>query len=675
MTAVTGTTPTIDISSFGLVFFEECAEHLAEMERLLLAIDPGNPDREELNAIFRSAHSIKGGGGIFGFGDMTVVTHELESLLDRVRGGEMGLTRPMVDLFLQATDVIAMQLAGHRDGAPVDRDAIDRVCGALRGLIAEPAAHAAPPAATVCGGAPPSAGAKRYRIDFTPSPDIFCRGIRIENLFDELAGLGGVTVRADVAGAPEIPDLDPELCHCRWELQLETAAPESEIRDIFEFVADDSDLTFTAVDFPPAGPASAAEEPAPRQGAAPAPENRGGREQAEGSIRVGVGKVDQIINQVGELVITQAMLAQLGAVLDPVQFADLHRGLQQLSRNTRDLQESVMSMRLVPISLVFSRFPRLVRDLAAKLGKEVELRLVGETTELDKGLVEKLADPLTHLVRNALDHAIEPPAARIAAGKPAAGTVTLRASQIGGKIVIDVMDDGAGLQREKILKKAAERGIAVGDALTDDEVWQLIFAPGFSTAETVTDVSGRGVGMDVVLRNVQALGGRVGIASETGRGTRITLSLPLTLAILDGLAVAVGREKFIIPINAIVESLQPQAGDIRTVNGTGRVLQMRGEYLPLIPLHELFAIDGAAERPEAGVLVVVDAEGDRVALQVDALVDEQQVVIKSLEENYRKVPGSAGATIMGDGRVALILDVGEITALWRGKSRERAARA
>ncbi|WP_298437159.1 chemotaxis protein CheW [Geobacter sp.] len=674
MTAVSGETPTIDISSFGLVFFEECAEHLAEMERLLLAIDPGAPDPEELNAIFRAAHSIKGGGGIFGFGDMTVVTHELESVLDLVRGGELGLTRPMVDLFLQAADVIAMQLAGHRDGAPVERDAIERVCGALRGLLAGTAAHAAPSVAPLPDG-PPAAEARRYRIGFTPAPDIFCRGIRIENLFDELAGLGGLTVRGEVAGAPQLPHLNPELCHCRWELELETTAPEAEIRDIFEFVADDSDLAITAVDAPTAAPAAGGEEPAPRQGAAPAPENRGGREQAEGSIRVGVGKVDQIINQVGELVITQAMLAQLGAVLDPVLFADLHRGLQQLSRNTRDLQESVMSMRLVPISLVFSRFPRLVRDLAAKLGKEVELRLVGETTELDKGLVEKLADPLTHLVRNALDHAIEPPAARLAAGKPAAGTVTLRASQIGGKIVVDVMDDGAGLQREKILKKAAERGLAVGDQLSDDEVWQLIFAPGFSTAETVTDVSGRGVGMDVVLRNVQALGGRVAIASETGKGTRITLSLPLTLAILDGLAVAVGAEKFIIPINAIVESLQPQAGDIRTVNGTGRVLQMRGEYLPLIPLHALFAIGGAAERPEAGVLVVVDSEGDRVVLQVDALVDEQQVVIKSLEENYRKVPGSAGATIMGDGRVALILDVGEITALWRGKSRERAARA
>ncbi|WP_236685588.1 chemotaxis protein CheA [Geobacter pickeringii] len=519
----------------------------------------------------------------------------------------------------------------------------------------------------------PAAGTTRYRIDFAPAPDVFCRGIRIENLFDELAGLGALTVRADVAAAPELTDLDPELCHCRWRLELETTVPESEIRDIFEFVADDGDLTVTAAEPPAAAPAVAAEEPALRPGSTPAPEGRGGREQAEGSIRVGVGKVDQIINQVGELVITQAMLAQLGAILDPVQFADLHRGLQQLSRNTRDLQESVMSMRLVPISLVFSRFPRLVRDLAAKLGKEVELRMVGETTELDKGLVEKLADPLTHLVRNALDHAIEPPAARVAAGKPAAGTVTLRASQIGGKIVIDVMDDGAGLDRERIMKKAAERGLAVSDTLSDDEVWQLIFAPGFSTAETVTDVSGRGVGMDVVLRNVQSLGGRVTIASEAGAGTRITLSLPLTLAILDGLAVAVGGEKFIIPINAIVESLQPQPGDIRTVSGAGRVLPMRGEYLPLIPLHGLFAIGGAEERPEAGVLVVVDAEGDRVALQVDALVDEQQVVIKSLEENFRKVPGSAGATIMGDGRVALILDVGEITAMWRGKNREQAA--
>lgn len=674
MTAATDTTPAIDISSFGLVFFEECAEHLAEMERLLLAIDPGAPDREELNAIFRAAHSIKGGGGIFGFDEMTVVTHELESVLDRVRSDEVGLTRAMVDLFLEATDVIAMQLAGRRDGAAVEQGAIDRVCEALREVLG---ASTAPPAHPHPAERATAAGTTRYRIDFAPALDVFCRGIRVENLFDELAGLGALTVQADVTGAPELADLDPELCHCRWRLELETTAAESEIRDIFEFVADDGDLAITAAAEtapPPAAvPAAATEESAPRPGSAPAPEGRGGRDQAEGSIRVGVGKVDQIINQVGELVITQAMLAQLGAVLDPVQFADLHRGLQQLSRNTRDLQESVMSMRLVPISLVFSRFPRMVRDLAAKLGKEVELRMVGETTELDKGLVEKLSDPLTHLVRNALDHAIESPAARVAAGKPPCGTVTLRASQIGGKIVIDVMDDGAGLDRQRIMKKAAERGLAVSDALSDDEVWQLIFAPGFSTAAAVTDVSGRGVGMDVVLRNVQALGGRVAIASEAGAGTRITLSLPLTLAILDGLAVAVGGEKFIIPINAIVESLQPQPGDIRTVNGSGRLLQMRGEYLPLIPLHDLFAIGGAEEHPEAGVLVVVDAEGDRVALQVDALVDEQQVVIKSLEENFRKVPGSAGATIMGDGRVALILDVGEIAALWRGRTREQAA--
>lgn len=671
---MTGSTDSIsiDVSKFGAVFFEECTEHLAEMERLLLAIDPDNPDGEELNAIFRAAHSIKGGGGIFGFDDMTVVTHELESVLDQVRGGQLPLTRAMVDLFLGATDVIALQLAGHRGGAAVDQGIIEQTCSGLRALLAqETDAQPAAPGGDRPGESPAKTGTKRFSIAFTPSPDIFRRGIRIENLLDELAGLGELEARADIDDAADLDDFDPELSRTRWHLTLETTASEAEIRDIFEFVADDSDIAITT-DEPVPAPEAACGQTAGRPATAPARESRTDREPAEGSIRVGVTKVDQIINQVGELVITQAMLAQLGAVLDPVQFADLHRGLQQLSRNTRDLQESVMSMRLVPISLVFSRFPRLVRDLAAKLGKEVELRMVGETTELDKGLVEKLADPLTHLVRNALDHAIEQPGVRAAAGKPAAGTLTLRASQIGGKIVIDVIDDGAGLDREKILKKAEERGIAADDSLSDEEVWQLIFAPGFSTAEAVTDVSGRGVGMDVVQRNVHALGGRVQVASEAGRGTRITLSLPLTLAILDGLSVAVGREKFIIPLNAIVESLQPQPGDIRTVNGSGRVLQMRGEYLPLIPLHRLFSIADAEELPERGVLVVVDAEGERVALQVDALVDEQQVVIKSLEDNYRKVPGSAGATIMGDGRVALILDVGEITSLWRGKTKELA---
>lgn len=674
MTATHNQSASIDLARFNAVFFEECAEHLADMERILVALDPVNPDMEELNALFRAAHSMKGGAGLFGFTDLTLVTHELESLLDRVRGNEIRLNAAMVDLFLEARDAIAMQLAGHRDGSAVDLAVIEDVCQRLRSQI-----DGSPPPAGAHDQAPmPVSGDRprfrRLEIVFAPDTDIFQRGVRLENLFNELAQLGDLAVKAELPDVPPFEALDPEVCHARWLFTLDTAAGEEEIREIFEFVAEREQLTICTLD----GQAPLSPTPeeticspgnTPPETAAPplgrraydrdettpgAFGRRGG--ETESSIRVGVGKVDQLINQVGELVITQSMLAQMAGVLDPVLFESIHRGLLQLERNTRDLQQSVMSIRLVPISIVFSRFPRLVRELAAKLGKQVELKTIGETTELDKGLIEKIADPLTHLVRNCLDHGLESPEARMAAGKDPIGTITLRASQVGGRIVIDIMDDGAGLSREKILRKAAERGIPASDAMTDEEVWQLIFAPGFSTAETVTDISGRGVGMDVVLRNVQALSGRVQVSSQPGAGTRVTISLPLTLAILDGLSVAVGGEKFIIPLNAIIESLQPKPEEVKSVNGRP-VVHMRGEYLPLLPLHELFNLETTVTRPETGIVVLVDVEGEKAALLVDALLDEHQVVIKSLEDNYRKVEGTAGATILGDGRVALILDV------------------
>lgn len=674
-----------DISRFNAVFFDECAEHLAELEQILLALDVANPGDEELNALFRAAHSIKGGAGIFGFVDMTLVTHELESLLDRLRTHEMALTAPMVDLFLRAGDAIAMQLAGHRDGSSVDRELIDAICRTLRQQIdqapeAEPAAEAEPVAPAAEPSAP-GGDLRRLQVVFTPEDDLFRRGVRLENLIAELAELGELTSRCELPET-DLATFDPESCLGRWHFTLDTAAPEEEIRDIFEFVADREQLQITVADLPPE-PGTASVAPPPRTAeavgaesgtlfgrrasdrneTAPGAFGRRGPE-AESSIRVGVSKVDQLINQVGELVITQAMLAQMAGQLDPVLFENLHRGLLQLERNTRDLQQSVMSIRLVPIGIVFSRFPRLVRDLAAKLGKQVELRTEGETTELDKGLIEKITDPLTHLVRNCLDHALELPEVRRAAGKEPVGTVILRGAQIGGRIVIDVIDDGAGLNREKILKKAAERGIPASEAMTDEEVWQLIFAPGFSTAEVVTDISGRGVGMDVVQKNVQALGGRIQLGSEPGRGTRITISLPLTLAILDGLSVAVGAEKFIVPLNSIIESLQPRPDEVKTVNGR-RVVQVRGEYIPLLPLHRLFNLETTVTEPERGIVVLIDVQGEKAAVLVDALLDEHQVVIKSLEENYRKVPGTAGATILGDGKVALILDVGALLDMWK----------
>jgi len=673
-----------NLSRFNEVFFEECGEHLAEMERILVSLGEREPEREELDAIFRAAHSIKGGAGIFGFEDMTVVTHVMESLLDRVRNREIAFQSSMIDLFLQAGDVIGMQLAGHRDGSPVSAQAVDQVRGRLEALIGgalpqeeaprEPAAE--PPA--------PTGSLRRYQLRFTPHPEIFKRGIRMESIISELAELSAPELwecRAELAELPELAEFDPELCLTRWRFALGTQASPEELKDVFMFVADEEELTICELPAPAAVPCQAAPPlPAPEGGAelpprpgrqeeaaAPASARQGG--EAEASIRVNVSKVDQLVNQVGELLITQAMLSQLAGSLDPVLHESLQRSVAQLERNTRDLQGSVMSIRLVPISIVFNRFPRMVRELAGKLGKSVELKTSGDSTELDKGLIEKIADPLSHLVRNALDHGLETTEQRLSRGKPATGTLQLKASQVGGRIVIDVIDDGAGLDRAKILGKAAERGIACSESMSDEEVWQLIFAPGFSTAETVTDLSGRGVGMDVVLKNVQSIGGRVQVASEAGRGARVTISLPLTLAILEGLSVAVGGEKFVIPLGPIVESLQPQAEQLKSVNGC-EVVAVRGDYLPIVRLHRLFQVPGAVDAPQRGILVLVELEGERAALLVDALVDEQQVVVKSMEANFRKVEGSAGATILGDGRVALILEVAELLAMHKRCTRQ-----
>ncbi len=679
----------IDMAQFNQVFFEECGEHLAEMEQILMTLVEGEPDDEQLNAIFRAAHSIKGGAGMFGFHDMSTVTHALETLLDKLRTHEMPFSASMIDLFLEAGDVIAMQLSGHRDGTEVRPEAADLIRAKLQNIIDGGSSTPVPPAGEFSEAVASDTHSvadpalHRYELVFTPGLDLFQRGVRLENLITELEELGTLTVRAQVSDPGDLSVFDPTLCLTTWRFFLETTVSATELREIFEFVADEGQLQVTEMPFEnrlPAqdavapelnpvnqsqaeGPAASIASPFGRRASdskETAPHAFGRRTgETEASIRVGVSKVDQLINQVGELVITQLMLAQTAASLDPVLYEDLHRSLLQLEHNTRDLQESVMSIRLVPISIVFSRFPRMVRELATKLGKQVELKTTGETTELDKGLIEKITDPLTHLVRNCLDHALEMPEARIAAGKKPVGSVVLRASQVGGRIVIDVIDDGAGLNREKILSKALEHGIPASESMTDEEVWPLIFAPGFSTAETVTDISGRGVGMDVVLSNVQSMNGRVAISSEPGQGTKITISLPLTLAILDGLSVAVGDEKFIIPLNSIIESLQPAAESLKTVNGKNLV-QVRGDYIPIIPLYELFNLQAQITQADKGILVLVDVEGEKAAVLVDALLDEHQVVIKSIETNYRKVEGTAGATILGDGRVALILDVASL---------------
>lgn len=694
-----------DLEQFYEIFFEESSELLADMEACLLRLDVNSPDLEDLNAIFRAAHSIKGGAGTFGFTDMTEMTHMLETLLDKLRKGELEVRSEMVDAFLKAGDVIKGQLAGHRGEGKADPEMAAAVCEELKRLCEETQAaiksseeknavvSAEAPRAietSVEEQSPPKDELRiTYRIEFNGG-DMTDTGM--ENLFSNLKLLG------------HLENLTPENEKNRYRLKLTTNKSEEDVWETLAFVVDpgnlkieteiagktDTDLVSADKEskqqvsaeadygFFPGAPAAPNEnvhadvaEPmqqhsvesekgesqsasAKSQTGAKATANAAAGETS--SIRVSVEKVDQMINLVGELVITQAMLAQNASQLDPVVFEKLLGGLNQLERNTRDLQESVMSIRMMPISFVFSRYPRVVRDLAAKLNKRVELRTIGENTELDKGLIEKIADPLTHLVRNSLDHGVEVPEKRIAAGKPTQGTITLSAFHQGGSIVIEVSDDGAGLNREKILAKARERGLSVHDGMADQEVWSLIFEAGFSTADKVTDVSGRGVGMDVVKRNIQSMGGRIDIESALGVGTRMSIRLPLTLAILDGLSVAVGDQMFIVPLNNITESLQPRAADIKTVSGQGRVVQVRGEYLPVIALHEIFNLRPKVADVHQGILVILEAEDQKAALFVDDLIGQHQVVIKSLESNYRRVNGVSGATIMGDGKVALILD-------------------
>jgi len=665
---------TIDMSQFYQVFFDEADELLAEMEKLLLAIDVSAPDSEDLNAIFRAAHSIKGGAATFAFNDITEVTHMLESLLDRIRKGEMALTPEHVDAFLVSKDILTMLMDGHHRGSSVDQAAVDSVCERLKALsqgILADASPAAPAAAAPAQSAAPVADADgnyHFRIEL---PDVPQRDV--DALATELGLLGTISQET-------LPDK-------RVVFTLATSEGLDDIIAICSFVLDPDDLKIShggtqadavapAHDDPGYGifepekadaasaPAPASAEPA-QTAAAPAAEakNLGRRatdkegSQESSSIRVGIEKVDQLINLVGELVITQAMIEQRISVLDPIHHERLLNSVGQLTRNTRDLQEAVMSIRMMPMDYVFSRFPRMVRDLAAKLNKKVEFITRGAATELDKGLIERIVDPLTHLVRNSVDHGIEMPEKRAASGKNETGKLILSAAHQGGNIVIEVSDDGGGLNRERILAKATQQGLPVSDTMPDADVWQLIFAPGFSTAEVVTDVSGRGVGMDVVKRNIAAMGGTVDIRSVTGVGTTIAISLPLTLAILDGMSVRVGEEVYILPLGYVVESLQPAAVDVKEIAGQGQVVKIREEYLPLIPLYRIFDIEPNFTDPSQGIAVILEADGKKAALLVDALVGQQQVVVKNLESNFRKVAGISGATILGDGGVSLILDV------------------
>ncbi|MCH4194917.1 MAG: chemotaxis protein CheA [Serratia liquefaciens] len=654
----------MDISAFYQTFFDEADELLADMEQHLLELDPLAPDIEPLNAIFRAAHSIKGGAATFGFSVLQETTHLLENLLDGARRQEMSLSTEIINLFLETKDIMQEQLDAYKTSQKPDVDSFEYICQALRQLALDAQQQDAPAAPAVAqhAVAAPAAIEGGMRV-------CLC-GLKpneVPLMLEELGNLGEVK--------------NPHQTENSLEVTLLTSASEDDISAVLCFVLEPEQISFTTppqaellpVAIEPVAPvavAPVAAKPAPTVAETPKPRAKASEST---SIRVAVEKVDQLINLVGELVITQSMLAQRSSSLDPVNHGDLLNSMSQLERNARDLQESVMSIRMMPMEYVFSRFPRLVRDLAGKLNKQVELQLQGSSTELDKSLIERIIDPLTHLVRNSLDHGIEDPATRLAAGKSEVGNLILSAEHQGGNICIEVTDDGAGLNREKILAKAASQGLAVSDSMSDEDVGMLIFAPGFSTAEQVTDVSGRGVGMDVVKRNIQEMGGHVEIHSQAGKGTSIRILLPLTLAILDGMSVKVNNEVFILPLNAVMESLQPQAEDLHPLAGGERVLQVRGEYLPLVELFRVFDVAGAKTDATQGIVVILQSAGRRYALLVDQLIGQHQVVVKNLESNYRKVPGISAATILGDGSVALIVDVSALQTLNREQRQTDAA--
>jgi len=704
----------IDLSQFYQVFFEEAGENLDNMEQLLLNLNIETADDEELNAIFRCAHSIKGGAATFGFADVAELTHQMETLLDKLRRHELAPNSQMVDVLLQSGDALRAQLGRHQ-GSGADAVDTSELLVAIRGFVegesaaapvaAAPAAAAPAPAVAATPPASPSAsaapagqtGVRHLELRVGPLSDTSVADELVE-LFKEITDLGtiepldagqsadGMRRYKIVTSSSDNDLLDLFTFHVAREQVVllpltpgfgfhagAPGAPEGEkSSDVGYGFFDDAPgiptagasagpNTSTSTEVKPSGEAPKAVVTTAKPPAAKADAPRaGGGGLDQSTLRVSVEKVDQLINLVGELVITQAMLAQNSRNVDPGLYQQLTSGLADLERNTRDLQESVMSIRMIPMSGVFNRFPRMLRDLAAKLGKKVELVTQGEATELDKGLVEKITDPLTHLVRNSCDHGIETGAERLAKGKPEHGTITLVASHQGGSIVIEVRDDGRGLNRDKLIKKAREKGIDAPDGMSDQDVWGLIFAPGFSTADVVTDVSGRGVGMDVVKRNITSMGGTVEIDSAEGYGMKVSVRLPLTLAIMDGMSVGVGEEVYILPLSSVVESFQVQPDTIKTVGGSGRVVEVRDEYMPVLELEKVFGVPRFDFEHVSNIMVVVEAEGGRVALLVDELLGQQQVVVKNLEANYRKVTDVSGATIMGDGRVALILDIGNL---------------
>ncbi|MBL1265115.1 chemotaxis protein CheA [Methylomicrobium sp. RS1] len=691
----------IDMSQFHQVFFEECFEGLDAMESGLLNLDTGDIDAEMINTIFRGAHSIKGGSGTFGFHDVADFTHVMETLLDEMRDGRRKVTQPAVDVLLGSVDCLRTMLTSIQEGESVDQAAVEKYKHALEVQLSGAAGGAPAPEQPSSRTEPEKADdevvaseayempEQGWKIAFCPYLDLLKTGNDPVRMFRELAELGDYSVSVNARDVPGLFELDPEECNLSWTLQIKGDISLQEVNEVFSWVEGDCELDIQPLTKPgktvPAVKKIEPEPILPETGAAkteldeteaktgtgnpesikqsiPQPDNdqtKSPKSSGSNSIRVDTAKIDALIDLVGEVVITQSMLGLISENFTMDQLEQLKRGLSQLERHTRDMQQSVMNIRMLPISFVFSRFPRLVHDISAKLGKKIELKLVGENTEVDKAVVELINDPLVHLIRNSLDHGIEMPADRLAEGKPETGTIELNAYHRGGHIVIEIIDDGRGLDRNKLIAKAVEKGlIAENSLLSDKQAFELIFMPGFSTAESITDISGRGVGMDVVRKNIQALGGNIEIISQLGKGTTISIHLPLTLAIIDGQSVAVGDEIYIVPLVSIIESINVTEKMLNKIAGKGEAFKLRNQYIPIIRMHEVFNVPPKDKsKPSEGVIVVVERQGALCGLFVDELLGPQQVVVKSLEANYRRVEGISGATILGDGSVALILDV------------------
>ena len=737
----------IDLTEIRELFLEESFDNIDLMESNLLELENGNVNQETIDSIFRGAHSIKGGAGIFNFEEIVHFAHLMETLLDEIRKKERLITQSLIDLLLRSVDALRMMLSALQEDNDYDKEEIQACQNALKTQrqentideFAEPSELTTPIESMPFMAEPlqtdstqlPLTKDKGWHIVFKPDLSMLKTGNDPINLFNELVCLGDLEVSVDTSQVPAFSDLDVQACYFSWQLTLYTDVERHVIEDIFEWVEDECELHITALESPSPAPPStpshadrdvfdkneeseiSPDTPLPDDGeaafdkaedsktassAAPFKETVFDEEKSNScsekrkeffqdwgadehtkssyhhateanSIRVSIDKIDDLINMVGELVITQSMLDQFKDNFDNPRISQLREGLLQLERNSRELQESVMRIRMLPISFSFNRFPRLIHDLSLQLGKKVELKLSGEQTELDKIVLEKINDPLVHLVRNALDHGIESPAQRLAAGKYEQGLLHLHAFHQGSNIIIKISDDGAGFDLEKIRAKAIQQGLLNSEEYpSKEQLYEFIFHPGFSTVTQVNNLSGRGVGMDVVRRNIRALSGTIEVQSKKGQGSTFSIRLPLTLAILDGQLVRVGQEIYILSLLSIIESLRINCALVNSYTGTTEVYRLRDEYIPILRLYDLFGMTPGTTQLEQGILVIVEGDGKKIGLFVDELLSQQQIVIKSLEKNYKKIQSISGATILGDGSVALILDVAGLIQRFHAKT-------